>query len=251
MIPPGCRWCRLYAFRAGSDSPQLSHRLTRSIAVSRVVSLPIDQTAQLLTLCAVSERAGCRRRSHSRSPEARTAPGDYDVPHFAQHNDGRSIHGEAKITPRKQRIELRRRLGEQMEEAERRGADDVTVKLNDLSEVLKAACLRTMSISRACRSMSEADAKEFWDLVRPDPGEGACWRWTPSKQTNGYGQKRLNGPLVLAHHIAYVLDKGPIPEGLQLDHTCEQRDCVNPDHLEPVTPQENIRRMRAQRNGRE
>lgn len=154
------------------------------------------------------------------------------------------------MTPRKHRIELRRRLGEQVEEAERSGVGHIMVELNDLTEVLKAAGIRTTSTSRACRAMSEADAKDFWALVRPVPGEGGCWRWTWSKQTNGYGQWRLNGPLVLAHHIAYVLHKGPIPDGLQLDHKCEQRDCVNPDHLEAVTAQENIRRIRMRREGK-
>lgn len=54
------------------------------------------------------------------------------------------------------------------------------------------------------------------------------------------------GP-VRAHRFAYELVKGPIPEGLTLDHLCNVPLCVNPDHLEPVTLSENIRRANVQR----
>jgi hypothetical protein len=53
-----------------------------------------------------------------------------------------------------------------------------------------------------------------------------------------------NGKKVLrrAHRLYYELEKGPIPKGLTLDHLCRVRCCVNPDHLEPVTPVENVMR---------
>lgn len=52
----------------------------------------------------------------------------------------------------------------------------------------------------------------------------------------------MDGERKVVHRIAYELLVGPIPDGLQLDHLCRVRNCVNPDHLEPVTGQENMRR---------
>lgn len=75
--------------------------------------------------------------------------------------------------------------------------------------------------------------------VSKDPD--GCWRFAGSK-VRGYGQFRYEGRLHLAHRVAYQLLVGPIPEGLQLDHLCRVRDCINPSHLEPVTHAENVRR---------
>jgi hypothetical protein len=70
----------------------------------------------------------------------------------------------------------------------------------------------------------------------------------------GYGQIGLGGRgtgLGLAHRVAYELLVGPILEGLHLDHLCRNRKCVNPDHLEPVTPKVNANRGFNIRNIRE
>jgi hypothetical protein len=70
-----------------------------------------------------------------------------------------------------------------------------------------------------------------------------CWLWTGGKTKNGYGSfYPKKGPSKYAHRWLYALVRGPIPEGMQLDHLCRVRHCVNPDHLEPVTMQENLRR---------
>lgn len=73
-------------------------------------------------------------------------------------------------------------------------------------------------------------------------GEGDCWIWTASVSTPGYGQVYLSGRNRIAHRLVYELLVGPIPEGLNLDHLCRNRRCVNPAHLEPVTQRENLMR---------
>jgi hypothetical protein len=69
-----------------------------------------------------------------------------------------------------------------------------------------------------------------------------CWIWTASTTPAGYGKVRINGQLRYAHRVAYERHMGPIPEGLELDHLCRVRRCVNPAHLEPVTHRENMLR---------
>lgn len=81
----------------------------------------------------------------------------------------------------------------------------------------------------------------LWSRVdRKGPEE--CWPWTAYLGKDGYGMLRHNGRQQNAHRVAYELLIGPIPDGLQLDHLCRVRHCVNPAHLEPVTREENIRR---------
>lgn len=69
-----------------------------------------------------------------------------------------------------------------------------------------------------------------------------CWEWQGTKSGNGYGRLFYRGRYHTAHRVSYQLYIGPIPEGLVIDHLCRNRGCVNPEHLEPVTFGENIRR---------
>ena len=74
------------------------------------------------------------------------------------------------------------------------------------------------------------------------PSDSPCWLWQGCTTTRGYGLIAICGKSKLAHRLAYELFKGPIPEGLELDHLCRVRNCCNPDHLEAVTHEENVRR---------
>ncbi len=86
-------------------------------------------------------------------------------------------------------------------------------------------------------TLSEREAARFWskvDIAGPDD----CWLWTASTDTNGYGLFWLNGTMPRAHRVAYEACVGPIPDGLQLHHRCRTKHCINPTHLQVVTPLE-------------
>lgn len=73
----------------------------------------------------------------------------------------------------------------------------------------------------------------------------SCWLWTGCTNSNGgYGRVYLSNPKrsQVAHRYIWEQVVGPIPAGMELDHLCRVRNCVNPDHLEPVTRGENMRR---------
>ena len=67
-----------------------------------------------------------------------------------------------------------------------------------------------------------------------------CIEFTGSTQTGGYGQMGVSGKVYLTHRLAYEWFVGPIPSGLELDHICKNKRCMNVDHLEPVTHSENL-----------
>ena len=76
----------------------------------------------------------------------------------------------------------------------------------------------------------------FWSKI--DKTEG-CWNWLSSTTKGGYGQYRIDRTTKYAHRLSYEALVDKIPKGLQLDHLCRNRACVNPQHLEIVNNKTN------------
>jgi hypothetical protein len=96
-------------------------------------------------------------------------------------------------------------------------------------------------MARKPRTVQPLYDRLFGKVDSSDPD--ACWIWTGRLDRYGYGKINMRlGTTSTAHRMAYFMVKGDIPDGLQLDHLCRNRACVNPDHLEPVTNRVNVLR---------
>lgn len=92
---------------------------------------------------------------------------------------------------------------------------------------------------------SPALPERFWQKVTPEPNSG-CWLWTGATIPEGYGSFGVKGRHQQgAHRVSYEALCHQIPRGFHIDHLCRTPSCVNPAHLEAVTPGENTRRGRA------
>lgn len=95
----------------------------------------------------------------------------------------------------------------------------------------------------AQRAAGLLPSRPLWTVA-----ESGCWLWNRKVRSDGYGVKSVDHRgEVRAHRWVYERQVGPIPDGLELDHLCGTRSCVNPAHLEPVTHTENMRRQWAAR----
>lgn len=111
----------------------------------------------------------------------------------------------------------------------------------------------TATVTRSCRDWIAGEPTKYLighARARPQRFEledrghsSSCWIWQGARADTGYGtMPGPRGVTAVAHRVFYERHVGPIPDGLQLDHLCRQRLCVNPAHLEPVTSVENLRR---------
>jgi HNH endonuclease len=128
------------------------------------------------------------------------------------------------------------------------GADTETRELaeNHQTVVYRSRGANSGDTGRAGgRFVASEETERF--LVKVAFGDpGGCWLWTGQVNESGYGHfRRRDGRTVKAHRFAYETARGPIPEGLTLDHLCGRPRCVRPTHLEPVTNAENLRRRHA------
>lgn len=83
-------------------------------------------------------------------------------------------------------------------------------------------------------------------MFRTVADDEGCWLWLGATNTKGYGHIAgdMGGRVLSVHRVVWAHVHGPIPTGLEIDHLCFVRNCVNPDHLDLVTHAENIARTR-------
>ena len=90
------------------------------------------------------------------------------------------------------------------------------------------------------KMMRAATADSFWVKVNKDSSESGCWLWTRGLGRGGYGKVTFRGKTWSTHRLAWTLTNGVIPDSMQLNHSCDNRLCCNPDHLKTGTQKQNI-----------
>lgn len=98
------------------------------------------------------------------------------------------------------------------------------------------------------KDIKDSLKQRFWKYVTK---KDSCWEWVAKSKVQGYGVIGIGGRKegkILSHRLSYVMHKGDIPEcdehhGMVVMHTCDNRLCVNPDHLVLGTQKDNVKDM--------
>ena len=90
--------------------------------------------------------------------------------------------------------------------------------------------------ARRPRDWNEAQLAIFWAKVKKG---SACWEWTAGRMTSGYGLVQTTAGRLGAHRASWEIHRGPIPDGLMVLHSCDNKLCVNPAHLSLGTHRQN------------
>lgn len=93
--------------------------------------------------------------------------------------------------------------------------------------------------------VTDALRARFWKRTQRN-SDGECWPWLGA-QRNGYGAIKLDGKVVSAHVVSFVMHGGELAEGIIVTHSCDNRICVNPTHLVAGTPTSNVVEMHQRR----
>jgi integrase len=102
--------------------------------------------------------------------------------------------------------------------------------------------------SKQIPALSNAEAQRFWSDVQKDGNDRGCWLWGGNHTNKGYGRFVIGGRAFYAHRVSWALAGRSVPTNLQICHTCDNRGCVNPDHLMMADNATNQRDAKLKRN---
>ena len=113
------------------------------------------------------------------------------------------------------------------------------LNLTRLRRITKRIGIARRLPQKAFRLRDRTLTQLIWARIEPSQKD-ECWLWLGAKKTNGYGAFNYKGKCWQAHRAVYECLVAPIPDGLVIDHICENKGCVNPDHLQAVSQTLNV-----------